>query len=583
MEYSDQDDTRDLALQQHIDRICLEFERAWKSGKRPQITTHLANCPDEAYADLLSELLELDLEYRMTAGDTIVVADYADLSPEHQDTIAQRISDASSNPSSPDVRCRCLECGTLNVLNLSVKSEQPCTVCQATLPATRYSVAEGKIAVGRPAPSFQLPCIDTNSRLASTASLSDYHGQWLAIIFYPRDFSFVCPTELTAFSERQAEFAELRCALLGVSIDSVERHLAWLQTSTTHGGLAELNFPLASDVDGKLATAYGAYDPDAQCCHRGLYLIDPEGVLQYQVIHNQMVGRGTDEPLRVLSALQSGGFCSATWNTDNANMSVGDFQTGRVVSNYRIENRIGSGGFGVVYRAHDTLLQRTVALKILPPDRLASPVSALSEARMAASLNHPHVCTVYAIDDSVGVPMIAMEYLTGQTLQQRLSETRLSAEDVAHFGKQIAAGLAAAHEQGIGHGDLKPANLIFSESNSIKILDFGLAQVTHGDQSEIERGLSGTPAYMSPEQTTGRAPNAVSDVFSLGLLLLEMLTGDKAITGQKIVEQIEQIRSFNAEQATQHIPEPFRSLLKQMLVLSPQERTITMVDIAQAL
>ncbi|MEO1996302.1 MAG: redoxin domain-containing protein [Planctomycetaceae bacterium] len=583
MSDSGQDPTQHLSIPQRIDQICLDFEREWKAGTRPQIELFLESCPPDAYSDLLSELLALEFEYRIAGGETITVADYADLFPDHQDTIVQHLADASRETTVLVIESRCPECGTVNRLHFELKSQQTCTECGAVLPVTMSFVEEGRTTVGAVAPDFRLPCIDTDTKLARSVSLADYRGSWLAIVFYPRDFSFVCPTELTAFSERQTDFSELACQLLGVSIDPIERHLDWLRTPTAKGGISELTFPLASDVDGALATAYGAYDPQSKCCHRGLYLIDPQGILQYQVIHNQKVGRGTDEPLRVLSALQSGGFCSANWDTDNANLSLADLKPGRVISNYRIEQKIGSGGFGVVYRAHDSLLQRTVALKILPPDRLSGPVSALGEARMAASLNHPHVCTVYAIDDSMGVPMIAMEYLTGQTLRQRLNRESLSMVDVARFGRQIAAGLSAAHKQGIGHGDLKPANLIFSDSETIKILDFGLAQVARRDQSNIDRGLTGTPAYMSPEQTCGTAPNPVSDVFSLGLLLLEMLTGQNAISGDDIMDQILQIRNFEAGRLTSQIPEPFAALLKQMLVIDPEERTIRMLDIAQSL
>lgn len=580
-----QDATQRIPMIQRIDQVCLEFETEWKAGRHPRIESFLADCPPQEHSLLLSELLGLELEYRNQRGDTIAVADYVDLFPDHRDTIAQHISAAAIDTVIPTIATRCPECETVNQLQLNQQSITNCTQCACALPVTQPCVENRRATVGIAAPDFQLPCIDTENRMARSVSLANYQGHWLAIVFYPRDFSFVCPTELSAFSERQNEFADLDCKLLGVSIDPMERHLDWLSTPTANGGLAELTFPLASDVEGALATAYGAFDPDANCCHRGLYLIDPQGILQYQVIHNQKVGRGTDEPLRVLSALQSGGFCSATWDTNNTNLDLTDFEAGRVISSYRIEQKIGSGGFGVVYRAHDSLLQRTVALKILYPDKLSGPISALREARLAAALNHPHVCTVYAVDDSMGVPMIAMEYLTGQTLRQRLDHGCLSDVDVARFGRQIAAGLAAAHKQGIGHGDLKPANVIFTDADTIKILDFGLAQVAQRDQSDTEThaGLVGTPAYMSPEQTTGTAPNPVSDVFSLGLLLLEMLTGHSVVSGNNIVEHMLQIRNIDAQHLTRQTPEPLASLLKRMLLPDPQERTISMSDIADSL
>jgi len=570
---------------QRIDQVCLEFEKEWKAGNHPQIETFLANCPEQERSILLSELLALELEYRNQRGDTIAMSDYVDLFPDHRDTIALHISEAAIDTVILTIATRCADCEAVNQLQPNQESTTHCTQCGSTLAVTQRRVENRRATVGTKAPDFQLPCVDTENKMAQSVSLGDYQGHWLAIVFYPRDFSFVCPTELSAFSERQSEFSDLDCRLLGVSIDPLERHLEWLSTPTSEGGLAGLKFPLASDVEGALATAYSAFDPESNSCHRGLYLIDPQGVLQYQVIHNHKVGRGTDEPLRVLSALQSGGFCSATWATHHSNLDLTDFESGRVLSNYRIERKIGSGGFGVVYRAHDSQLQRTVALKILYPHKLSGPISALREARLAAALNHPHVCTVYAVDDSMGVPMIAMEYLTGQTLRQRLDYGCLSESDVARFGRQIAAGLAAAHKQGIGHGDLKPANVIFTDEGTIKILDFGLAQAARRDPSDSETpaGLVGTPAYMAPEQTWGTAPNPASDVFSLGLLLLEMATGETVVTGNDAMEHMLQIRNIDAQQAAGRAPEPLASLLKRMLVPDPQERTISMSDIAASL
>ena len=199
--------------------------------------------------------------------------------------------------------------------------------------------------VAEAAPTFALACVDTDALDPRIVRLSDYAGQWLALIFYPHDFSFVCPTELTAFSARYADFSQRGCELLGISVDSISFHQEWLTKEPANGGLGPLQFPLASDPDGTVARAYGVWIKEKKVSHRGLFIMDSRGILQYSVVHN------------------------------------------------------------------------------LEED---------------------------------GLPLSAMEYVEGQLLSQLIRDG-LPRESAWQLVAQIASGLAAAHELGVVHGDLKPA------------------------------------------------------------------------------------------------------------------------------
>lgn len=167
--------------------------------------------------------------------------------------------------------------------------------------------------VGQPAPDFNLPSTRNLETLKDNATLSDYKGKWLILIFYPLDFTALCPTELTHFSDRIDEVHALGAEVLGVSTDSVHSHRAWIRTPREQNGIADLQFPLASDAGGRLARRYNILVEEPSIALRGLYIIDPNGVLQYSVVHAINTGRSVDETLRVLQAIQTGGFCAADW------------------------------------------------------------------------------------------------------------------------------------------------------------------------------------------------------------------------------------------------------------------------------
>lgn len=167
--------------------------------------------------------------------------------------------------------------------------------------------------VGKPAPNFSMLTTKNMPELDHKATLKDYEGKWLLLFFYPMDFTFVCPTEITAFSDRVEDFEDLNAEILGVSTDSVFSHRAWINTPADDGGLGPVNYPLASDITKEVSRAYGVLVEEEGVALRGLFLIDPEGIVRYQVVHDNNIGRNVDETLRVLEALQSGNLCGANW------------------------------------------------------------------------------------------------------------------------------------------------------------------------------------------------------------------------------------------------------------------------------
>ncbi|WP_425447538.1 peroxiredoxin [Dethiothermospora halolimnae] len=163
--------------------------------------------------------------------------------------------------------------------------------------------------VGKKAPDFKMATVLGNGEDFGNVSLEDYKGKWLVMFFYPLDFTFVCPTEITAYSDRYEDFQKAGAEVLGISVDSEHSHKAWI-----NGDLGKLNFPLASDMTKSVARDYGVLLEEDGVALRGLFIIDPEGNVKYSVIHDLNVGRSVDETLRVLKALQTGGLCPVNWN-----------------------------------------------------------------------------------------------------------------------------------------------------------------------------------------------------------------------------------------------------------------------------
>ncbi len=176
--------------------------------------------------------------------------------------------------------------------------------------------------VGQPAPDFDMPSTKNIETLKENVKLSDYKGKWLILLFYPLDFTFVCPTELIHFSDRLEEFQGVGAEVVGVSTDSVHSHRAWLKTPQDKNGIEGVKYPIASDVGGKLARSYNILVEEANIALRGLFIINPEGVLQYSVVHDLNIGRSVDETLRVLQGLQTGGLCGADWTPGQENLKA---------------------------------------------------------------------------------------------------------------------------------------------------------------------------------------------------------------------------------------------------------------------
>ncbi|HMD30687.1 MAG TPA: serine/threonine-protein kinase, partial [Candidatus Acidoferrales bacterium] len=229
--------------------------------------------------------------------------------------------------------------------------------------------------------------------------------------------------------------------------------------------------------------------------------------------------------------------------------SYSSLMIGRTISHYQILKKLGAGGMGVVYEAEDTKLGRRVALKFIPEENQRDSQTLerfLREARSASALNHSGICTIHAIEEHDSRTFIAMELLIGESLDKLIAAGPLSITRTVEFGIQLADALDAAHKKGIVHRDIKPANIFVTESGAIKVLDFGLAKLLPRHSEDLAGHTLDAPAdtmltspgmavgtihYMSPEQARGEEIDARSDLFSLGAVLYQMLTGKQAFPG----------------------------------------------------
>ena len=269
---------------------------------------------------------------------------------------------------------------------------------------------------------------------------------------------------------------------------------------------------------------------------------------------------------------------------------------GRTLAHYRVNTAIGAGGMGEVYRATDTKLGRDVALKVLPsemasdPDRLAR---FQREARAIAALNHPNVVTVYSVEEADNVHFITMELIEGQALDRLISSDGLPVDRIVEIAGALAEALAAAHEKGILHRDLKPANVMVTNEGRVKVLDFGLAKDVGTEKSNdatltsaghTQAGVvMGTPAYMSPEQVSGRTLDHRTDIFSLGVMLYEMATGHRPFGGTSSAELISSILRDSPPSVTDvrpELPADLARVIRRCLEKEPRHRVQTARDVS---
>ncbi len=267
------------------------------------------------------------------------------------------------------------------------------------------------------------------------------------------------------------------------------------------------------------------------------------------------------------------------------------------LAHYRIISRLGAGGMGEVYRARDEQLDRDVAVKVLPASSFDDPTARarlVREARAAAALNHPNICTVYEVGEADGQAYIAMELVEGRTLSAILHAGPLPAEHVVHYGRQLADALTHAHDRGVIHRDLKSNNVIVTPDRRIKVLDFGLAKraadsdmtaaITEMHAALTQAGTAvGTLPYMSPEQLRGGHVHVASDVWALGVVLYEMATGVRPFTGNTPFELSAAILSDEPVQIPSHIRPELRSAIAGCLVKDARDRYASAVDVRAAL
>jgi eukaryotic-like serine/threonine-protein kinase len=262
---------------------------------------------------------------------------------------------------------------------------------------------------------------------------------------------------------------------------------------------------------------------------------------------------------------------------------------GETVAHYKILDKIGQGGMGVVYEAEDTKLRRTVALKFLPPDLTRDAQAKarfVQEARAAAALDHPNICPVFEIGEAQDRTYIVMPLIRGGSLKERIAAGPLDLEEALGIAGQVAEGLKEAHEKGIVHRDIKPANIMLTEKGQAKIMDFGLAKLTGFADATKTLAVSGTPAYMSPEQAKGETVDRRSDIWSFGATLYEMLAGAIPFgrkSGQALIYSILHEKPEPLTRVRPEVPIPLDRLVQRTLEKDASRRYQTMGEILEDL
>jgi serine/threonine protein kinase len=275
---------------------------------------------------------------------------------------------------------------------------------------------------------------------------------------------------------------------------------------------------------------------------------------------------------------------------------------GKMLGHYQVLEKLGEGGMGVVYKARDTHLERSVAIKILPAEKVSDPqrkARFVQEAKAASALNHPSIITIHDIASQEGCDFIVMEYVAGKTLDEIIPRKGMKLGEALKIAVQIADALARAQSAGIVHRDLKPSNIMVDAYGLVKILDFGLAKLTEqiqGDESASTATLDvqgkpiteagvivGTVSYMSPEQTEGKKVDARSDIFSFGSLLYEMVTGQQAFRGDSKVSTLAALINKEPAPLPAETPHDLEKVISRCLRKDPARRFQTMADLKVAI
>jgi eukaryotic-like serine/threonine-protein kinase len=277
--------------------------------------------------------------------------------------------------------------------------------------------------------------------------------------------------------------------------------------------------------------------------------------------------------------------------------AISDGMIGTTVSHYRIIGKLGVGGMGVVYEAEDTRLPRRVALKFLSQELVGDPEASRRlqrEADIIARLNHPNICTIYEIDEHEGNRFIVMERVNGQNLKLHMARTTLSDQEIVDIARQVALALAAAHEKGIVHRDIKPGNIMIGPDGVVKVLDFGLArqfmtpetgEVTMYGSTIPGRPL-GTANYMAPERIAQGPLDPRSDLFSLGVVIYEMATGRLPFAGASPFETVTNVFDKNPvplNHLMPHRPATLARIVERLLAKRPEDRYPSAAALIEAL
>jgi len=259
---------------------------------------------------------------------------------------------------------------------------------------------------------------------------------------------------------------------------------------------------------------------------------------------------------------------------------------GKTISHYKIHEKLGGGGMGVVYKAEDIKLKRQVALKFLPPEWSRDEEAKarfIREAQTASALDHPNICTIYEIDETKdGQMFIAMACYDGESLKEKIESGPFPIDEAINIAIQVAQGLAKAHEKGIIHRDIKPANILITEDVHVKIVDFGIAKLVGRTMLTKEGMTLGTVAYMSPEQAQGAAVDHRTDIWALGAVLYEIITGERPFKGdheQAIIYSILNEDPQSIAEVRSKVPTEMAHLIEKLLQKHPNDRYQTIEDL----